>query len=56
MSEWGMKLDVTVKLRMLENRSDSVAMDAIGVAAITIIREETQKKHIDKNGRLFKKY
>ena len=51
-----MKLDVTVKLRMLENRSDSVAMDAIGVAAITIIREETQKKHIAQNGRRFKKY
>jgi hypothetical protein len=56
MSGWGMALDSKIRLKSLEKRQDAKTMKAIGVAAITIIREETQKKGIDENGRKFKPY
>ena len=50
---WGMRMDKTIDLDYMNN---VLTNKLIGFAAVGVIQEETQDKHIDQNGRKFKKY
>jgi len=56
MSKWGAELKGSIDLGYMDNVLTKVQMMQIGLAALGVIQGETQEKHIDENGRRFKKY
>jgi hypothetical protein len=56
MSKWGAELKSNLNLGALNNVLTKVQMMQIGLAALGVIQGETQEKHIDQNGRRFKRY
>lgn len=53
---WGAKMSGGIRLDDLKGRPGERAMTAIGLAAIDQIMADTQEKHVDENGRPFKRY
>lgn len=56
MSKWGAELKGSIDLGYMDNVLTKEQMMQIGLAALGVIQGETQEKHIDENGRRFKKY
>ena len=53
---WGIRMTKTIDLDYMNNVLTNKQMQLIGFAAAGVIQEETQDKHVDQNGRKFKKY
>jgi len=53
---WGAKLKGSIDFQYLENVLTVSQMEAIGAAAVSVIKEETEERSIDENGRRFKPY